>query len=112
MATPTKSTTPARKKAVVPVAFDIEAAESELEVEELPPFNVRCKGGKLVTLKSPAEIGWQRAAVLDPREPFLMLRELLSEDDYVTFLENDFPSPLLGKLVTAYQEHYKVDEGN
>jgi hypothetical protein len=116
MATTGRTTpTPARSKAKPTVHFDIAQAERELTEGEGPKelFGIRLKDGSVVTLRDPAEIGWQEAAGIDLRDPFLTMRGLLSAEDYEAFIKDDFKNPVLQDMLSAWRDHHGLpDLGN
>lgn len=89
----------------------VQAAKEREEGEPRPePFIVELDGGEFVTLRDPEDLGWQEAAALDLRQPFLVMQTILSEDDYDTFLKVDYKIPDLQAMQRAWAEHYGLEE--
>lgn len=105
------SSTAARK----PVAhFDIAQAEKAYEdgLDQIEPFVVRMSDGDVVTFRDPRVIGWQVLASFDLSQPYGIIRELLTEEDFDTFIKEDFPPSILREMIEAHRDHYGIQQGN
>lgn len=109
-AAPKAPPAPKEKKPTAHFSF-VQAAKEREEGEDRPePFVVELEGGKFVTLRDPEDLGWQEAAALDLRSPYLVMQTILSEDDYETFIEVDYKVPDIQAMQRAWADHYGLEE--
>lgn len=86
------------------VVLDLDSVERE---EKFDPFTVRI-AGRTITMTDPAEIDWQDLLALET--PVDFLRFCMSADDRDFLAEQRIPGWKLGRLMEAYQRHYKLEE--
>jgi len=75
--------------------------------EAVDPFKARVSG-RVIVMTDPEEIDWQD--LLDMATPVDFLRHCVSSEDREFLRGEKIAGWKFGRLMKAYQEHYKIDE--
>jgi len=91
----------------VKIALNLDTVERRPDEVATEPFRFVI-AGRMIQMKDPQAIDWQDMLRIS-QDVSSLFTFAMERDDYLFFKRQNFPMWKMDRLITSYQEHYKLD---